>query len=320
MMHLISMASITKRGQQYYASFIGADGNRKQLATKETNIYEAQTKADLLELPYHLSKVGSDAILLHLLNSDQADACRRASNLTSKLEELKNGDTDIEEVTREALDLKNSLHQGFEAARYPYANAVRRASSFTGMPPEADLEIRAGFSAGKKHGSGYIKLHLATRLLCEMEASGSPLKESAHRMVWERAWSSLGDAILQLHSGEQIPTQKLVRMAATLMEQSQDVEYDNTPDTNETRLYWYMACCFKRNKQIPPRRVIHHVSKVWTMSKPTINRILSSWVQICNRYEKGFKFPLSSPGYDDLVDEFKSDDLLKKGRSTYFKI
>lgn len=310
------MASITRKNDLYYASFLDEEGQRKQQATRSGNPHEAQMIADLLELPYHLKRSGSEALLLHLLSSAQHESYSTACDLLSRLEGA-GGVTD--EILSTARELHSNLKRDYQMVRYPLAKSIKVYSSFTGMPPEADLEIRSNFVGGKKPGGGDMKLHLATRLLCELEKSGSPLTDPGHRRAFESAWNTLGQSIIRSRVQEGIPLHSLVRSASTLIEKAKTSETESHPDTNERRLFWYMACCFKKNKAIAPRQVIHEVVGA-EMSRPTINRILKEWEEHCRRYDDQFDFPKSADIYDDLANKFMSAEDFKRGHVTYFKV
>lgn len=314
------MATISQKGRYFYASFRDATGKRRQQATRETNRHEAQMKADLLEFPYHLSQAGSEAALLHLMNSKQWETYNESCSLVEKLESLEDTGGILEETLVLARDLRANLRESYQAARKPLAKVIKVHSSFSGMPPEADLEVRTSFRLSMKRGGGDMKLHLATRMLSELQVSGSPLSDAGHRTVWKSAWMSLGEAILRTRDLENIPVHSLMRSASELLGNGDKSELDHHPDTYETRLYWYLACCYKRNGRVVPRRAIHNLSEVWTMSRPTINRILKSWEETCRRYDPDFEFPMTDDGYDDLGDFFLDDERLKRGRNTYFKV
>lgn len=314
------MASTTKKGRFYYAVFRDATGKRRQQATRETNRHEAQMKADLLEFPYHLSQAGSEAALLHLMNSKQWETYNESCRLVEKLESLGDSGGKLDEALDLARDLRASLRESYQAARKPLTKVIKVNSSFTGMPPEADLEIRTSFRLCKKRGGGDMKLHLATRMLSELNVSGCPLSDPGHRTVWKSSWVSLGEAILRTRDLENIPVHSLIRSASELLEKGRKSQLDQLPDTNETRLFWYVACCYKRNGRVAPRRAIHVLAEVWSMSRPTINRILKSWEETSQRYDPDFEFPMADESYDDLADFFPDAEHLKRARSTYFKI
>jgi hypothetical protein len=319
--HTVHVASVTKRGKCFSASFTDIRGNRRQVATKATNAHEAQEIAELLELPYQLNKAGSEAQLLFMANALNTQIYTKICELFEEINHQPTlSEKQIAELADRLRELQDLAKLGSEAARYPFAKALRVSSSFTGMPPLADLEIRAGFKVSKKRGGGGLRLQLATRLLRELNISSSLLSEEGHRRAWKQGWSSLGDAILQSHDSEDIPMHSLIRSVATLLEKRDTADLEQHPDTNESRVYWYVACCHKVNKSLAPRKAIHEVLQGAGMTKPTINRILGSWERICGRYENGFEFPISADGYNDLAKHFASEEDLKKGRLIYFKV
>lgn len=324
------MASIYKKGKVYYASFKDCEGRQRQASTRIGNKCEAQNVADRLELPYHLTQFGSEAVLLHLASSLRQKALDTANELAGRLEE---SDPEVNALIHETefsslvARLEELLSDLDEAERYPYAKVIQKESSFTGMPPEADLEIRIGLRRGKRRGGGSRELHLSTRLLCELQFAGALLDRDPQRRIWKRAWASLGDTIFHTHRVDGLPLAKVVRSAADLLaENNTRHDFDLRPDSLEAQVFWYAACCFKKNKRVVPRKTVHSVIGASRDKdpKPTINRILQRWEEVCGKFDPNFRFPETADGdrvaYDDLAEHFMKKQDLRRAHTLYWKL
>ena len=221
------------------------------------------------------------------------------------------------EYPRELYSLLEPLDQRELSSNFQVKQV---ASSFTGMPPEADLEIRIGFSMGVSQGGGSKQLFVATRLLAELERQPED-NFGPNRSLWLRSWAGLGNVILKCSQDQNRSISKILRSVAEELEKGDATgRFDPKVDTNEARLFWYLACYFKRYGCIAPRRAINSDWVGSGASETTLNRLLGKWTEICRRYQVDFEFPKGDREFPNLSEFFKNELDLIRGRSIYWRI